>query len=66
MYGIAGEGESVDNAIATAKMVNQFRTEKFITMNLVIMEGSRLRDMVRIISISLQVEKNVWWKLRHS
>ncbi|MDI9475699.1 MAG: radical SAM protein [Natronincolaceae bacterium] len=47
MYGIAGEGESVDNAIATAKMVNQFRTEKFITMNLVIMEGSRLRDMVR-------------------
>lgn len=46
MYGIAGEGESVDNAIATAEMVNQFITEKFITMNLVIMEGSKLRDMV--------------------
>ena len=46
MYGIAGEGESVDNAIATAKMVNQFKTEKFITMNLLVMEGSRLRSMV--------------------
>ncbi|HZK57991.1 MAG TPA: radical SAM protein [Clostridia bacterium] len=47
MYGIAGEGESVDNAVATAKMINQFTTEKFITMNLVVMEGSRLREMVQ-------------------
>ena len=47
MYGIAGEGESVNNAIATAKMINQFTTEKFITMNLVVMEGSRLREMVQ-------------------
>lgn len=46
MYGLAGEGESVDNGIATAKMVNQFRTEKFITMNLIVMEGSRLKEMV--------------------
>lgn len=47
MYGLAGKGESVDNAVATAKMVNQFVTGKFITMNLLIMEGSRLRDMVK-------------------
>ncbi|HZX20757.1 MAG TPA: radical SAM protein [Clostridia bacterium] len=46
MYGLAGEGESVNNGIATAKMVNQFRTEKFITMNLIVMEGSRLKEMV--------------------
>ncbi len=47
MYGIAGKGESVDNAVATAEMINQFVTGKLITMNLVIMEGSRLRDMVK-------------------
>lgn len=47
MYGIAGKDESVDNAIATAKMINQFTTAKLITMNLIIMEGTRLMDMVR-------------------
>ena len=26
MYGIAGKGESVDNAVATAEMINQFVT----------------------------------------
>lgn len=47
MYGIAGKDESVDNAIATAKMINQFTTEKVITMNLVVMDGSKLRNMVQ-------------------
>ncbi len=47
MYGIAGKGESVKNAVATAEMINQFTTEKLITMNLVIMEGAKLRDMVK-------------------
>ena len=42
MYGIAGKGESVNNAIETAKMINQFETRKVITMNLVVMERSEL------------------------
>lgn len=46
MYGIAGKDESVDNAIATAKMVDQFVTNKVITMNLMVMEGTELNDMV--------------------
>ncbi len=47
MYGIAGEGESVDNAVATAKMINRFTTDRVITMNLVIMDRSKLREMVK-------------------
>ena len=47
MYGIAGKDESVDNAIATAKMINKFKTEKVITMNLMIMEASELNDMIK-------------------
>ncbi len=46
MYGIAGEGESVDNAIATAKMINQFETVKVITMNLIIFGATKLNEMV--------------------
>ncbi|MFD3156753.1 radical SAM protein [Haloimpatiens sp. FM7330] len=47
MYGIAGEGEYVDNAIATAKMINQFITNKVITMNLTIFNGTELNNMVK-------------------
>ena len=47
MYGIGGKGESIDNAIATAKMINNFKTNKLITMNLNIFEGTRLSDMVK-------------------
>ena len=47
MYGIAGKGESVDNAVATAKMINQFTTNKVITMNLVVFEGTELNKMVK-------------------
>ena len=46
MYGIAGEGESVDNAVATAKMINQFTTNKVITMNLTVFDGTELEKMV--------------------
>ena len=46
MYGIAGEGESVDNAIATAKMINQFQTRKVITMSLIIFDRTDLAKMV--------------------
>lgn len=47
MYGIAGKGESVDNAVATAKMINQFTTNRVITMNLIIVEGTELSSMVK-------------------
>lgn len=46
MYGIAGKGESEDNAVATAKMINQFITNKVITMNLTIFCGTELYNMV--------------------
>ncbi|QZY56053.1 radical SAM protein [Crassaminicella profunda] len=47
MYGIAGEGESIDNAVATAKMINQFITNKLITMNLTVFNGTKLENMVK-------------------
>ncbi len=47
MYGIAGKGESVDNAIATAKMINQFITNKVITMNLIVFDETELNNMVK-------------------
>ena len=47
MYGIAGKGESVNNAIATAKMINNFITNKVITMNLTIFHGTELDNMVK-------------------
>lgn len=47
MYGIAGEGGSADNAIATAGMINQFATNRVITMNLVVFFGTELDGMVK-------------------
>ncbi len=46
MYGIAGKSQSVDNAVATAKMINQFITNKVITMNLTVFHGTELNNMV--------------------
>lgn len=46
MYGIAGKGRSVDNAVATAKMINKFNTNRIITMNLTVFEGTELNEMV--------------------
>lgn len=46
MYGIAGKGESVDNGIATAEMINSFTTNKVITMSLTIFYGTELNSMV--------------------
>lgn len=46
MYGIAGQGESVNNAMATAKMINQFITRRIITMNLTVFYGTELQRMV--------------------
>jgi radical SAM superfamily enzyme YgiQ (UPF0313 family) len=47
MYGIAGKGESADNAVATAEMINQFITNKVITMNLTVFSGTELNNMVK-------------------
>ncbi len=47
MYGIAGEGECIDNGLQTAKMLNSFETRKVITMNLMIFEATELQDMIK-------------------
>ncbi len=47
MYGIGGEGESEKNAVATAEMINQFTTDRVITMNLAIFYGTELEGMVQ-------------------
>lgn len=47
MYGIAGKGESVNNAFATAEMINRFITSKVITMNLTVFYGTELDLMVK-------------------
>ena len=46
MYGIAGAGESIDNAKQTAKMINEFETRKVITMSLMIFDGTELEGMI--------------------
>lgn len=46
MYGIGGKGEGIDNALATAKMLNQFKTRKIITMNLQVIMGTELSERV--------------------
>ncbi|WP_092590279.1 radical SAM protein [Acidaminobacter hydrogenoformans] len=46
MYGIAGEGNGEANAAATADMINQFKTNRVITMNLTIFYGTELSKMV--------------------
>lgn len=47
MYGIAGKGKSVENAIKTAEMLNQFNSYKIVTMNLTVFEMTELAQMVR-------------------
>ncbi|MCK9217257.1 MAG: radical SAM protein [Firmicutes bacterium] len=46
MYGIAGKGEGIKNAIASAEMINEFVTRKIITMNLTLFVGTKLNKMV--------------------
>lgn len=45
MYGIAGEGNSEENAKKTAAMLNQFEATKIITMNLTVFAGTELANM---------------------
>lgn len=46
LYGIAGKGGTVDNAVATAEMINHFKTNRIITMNLTVFDGTELQKMV--------------------
>ncbi|NLH95695.1 MAG: radical SAM protein, partial [Synergistaceae bacterium] len=46
MYGIAGKDESVENAVAAAKMINRFVTNRVITMNLTVFYGTELSKRV--------------------
>ena len=47
IYGIAGQGRSEENAMATAEMIMQFRTRRIITMNLSVFPGTKLKQMVK-------------------
>ena len=47
MYGIGGMGQCINNAVETAQMINQFTTNKVITMNLKVVNGTELENMVK-------------------
>ncbi len=47
MYGIAGKGEGIHNAVATAYMINKFATKRVITMNLTVFHGTELNNMIK-------------------
>lgn len=47
MYGLAGQGKCVENAKQTAQMLNQFNSNKIVTMNLTIFETTELSEMVK-------------------
>ncbi|MDD3611653.1 MAG: radical SAM protein [Eubacteriales bacterium] len=46
VYGIAGKDKSIENALATAEMINKFTTKRIITMSLTIFLGTKLNHMV--------------------
>ncbi len=46
IYGIAGKGQSVDNAVATANMINKFTPRSVITMNLTVFSGTELHKTI--------------------
>ncbi len=46
MYGIAGKNKGIENAIATANMLNQFKSNKIITMSLQVFDDTKLGEML--------------------
>lgn len=46
MYGIAGDGECIENARVSAEMLNQFITTRIIMMNLTVFHGTELTQMI--------------------
>lgn len=47
MYGIAGKGKGLKNAVDTASMIDQFVTSRIITMNLTVFEGTGLSRIMK-------------------
>lgn len=47
MYGLAGAGKCIENAEQTAAMLNQFDSNKIVTMNLTIFETTELSEMTK-------------------
>lgn len=47
MTGIAGKGRCIDNALKTAKMLNQMELNKIISMNLRVFEFSKLNNYIK-------------------
>jgi len=46
MYGIGGHGKGENNGLATANMINTFKTRRVITMNLMVFNGTYLEQMI--------------------
>lgn len=53
MTGIAGKGRCIDNALKTAKMLNQMELNKIISMNLRVFEFSKLNKYIKNGEFSL-------------
>ncbi len=45
MYGLSGKDNGIKNAKLTADMLNKFNTNKIITMNLTLFDGTQLAEM---------------------
>ena len=45
MYGVAGKDKGLENAKLTAEMLNKFTSNKIITMNLTLFDGTELAEM---------------------
>lgn len=64
MYGIAGAGRGVENAVQTAEMINQFTTNKVITMNLKVFGGTDLELMINRGEFSLATPAELLLEIR--
>ncbi len=47
VIGMAGKGKSLESALATAEMINQFETNKVYTMNLTVFHGTELDNKIK-------------------
>lgn len=65
MYGIAGNGKGVENAVRTAQMVSQFWSSKIITMNYTVFEFSGMAEMVRTGAFVQASPEENGWRSRH-
>lgn len=64
MYGIAGAGRSIENATQTADMINQFTTNKVITMKLTVFCGTDLELMINRGEFSMAAPAELLLEIR--